>query len=98
MSYDDWLMSGTGAKEYEEIYMERRIGELLDAECDPDNLDNLVEALSEASEDDRSFLEDLLAQKDLEKFGLRIWAISLDYMEKRAEHYAQLEIEQGDHL
>jgi len=83
--------------EDEQIYIEERIDELMarGQDCDPSNLDNLVEALSEASQDDRESLNDFLARNEWENFGRKAWSISFDYMEKRAEHYAQLEVEQG---
>jgi len=90
-------MNAAYAGEDEEIYMDDRISQLMSSseECDPDNLDNLVEALSEASKDDRETLNDFLANKEWDKFGRKIWSISYDYMEKRAESIAQREVEQG---
>lgn len=97
MSYDNWLQSGAYDNEDEEIYIEERVGELMSDgdDCDPDNIDNIVEALSEASKEDRLTLEDYVIQKAWDKFGLKIWSISFDYMEKRAESIAQREVEQG---
>ena len=90
-------MNAAYDSEDEEIYMEERIDELMSRqeECDPDNLDNLVEALSEASTDDRETLNNFLANKEWDKFGRKIWSISYEYMEKRAESIAQHEVEQG---
>lgn len=97
MVYDSWLMSGAYDHEDEEIYMENRIDELMSRceECDPNDIDNIVEALSEASKDDRETLNDYLTRNEWENFGRKIWSISFDYMEKRAESIAQREVEQG---
>jgi len=97
MGYDNWLQSGAYDGEDEEIYIEERIDELMSKgeECDPGNIDNIVEALSEASQDDRETLNDFLTRNEWDNFGRKIWAISFDYMEKRAEYYAQREVEQG---
>lgn len=93
-------MNAAYAGEDEEIYMEGRVDELMSSgqECDPDNVDNITEALSECSKEDADTLRDYLAQKDWEKFGRKVWAISFDYMERRAESYAQDEVSAGDHL
>lgn len=100
MSYDNWLMSGAYDNEDEEIYIEDRVDELMSdgEDCDPDNIDNIVEALSEASAEDRVTLEDYVTQKAWDKFGLKVWSISFDYMEKRAKSYAEREVQNGDHL
>ena len=86
--------------EDEEIYIENRIEDLMSdgEECDPDNLDNISEALSEASKEDRETLEDYIEQKAWDKFGLKVWSITFDYMENRALNYAQMEVSNGDHL
>jgi hypothetical protein len=84
--------------EAEEIYIENRVDELMDGECDPDNLDNLIEALSEASAEDRETLDDYINQKAWDKFGLKIMSISFDYMEARALDMAQTEVSMGEHL
>jgi hypothetical protein len=100
MGYDNWLQSGAYDSEDEEIYIEERIDELLSdgGDCDPDNLDNIVEALSEASNEDRVTLEDYIVQKAWDKFGLKVWSLSYEYMEKRAESIAQNEVSSGAHL
>lgn len=100
MGYDSWLQSGAYDNEDEEIYIEDRVDELMSdgEDCDPDNVDNIVEALSEASNEDRVTLEDYVIQKAWEKFGLKVWSISFDYMEKRALSIAEREVSNGEHL
>ena len=100
MGYDSWLMSGAYDNEDEEIYIEDRVDELMSdgEECDPSNFDNMVEALSEASVEDRETVKDYIDQKAWDKLGLKMWSIAYDYMEKRAESYAQREVQNGDHL
>lgn len=100
MGYDSWLQSGAYDNEDEEIYIEDRVDELMSdgEDCDPDNVDNIVEALSEASNEDRVTLEDYVIQKAWDKFGLKVWSISFDYMEKRALSIAEREVSNGEHL
>ena len=100
MGYDSWLQSGAYDNEDEEIYIEDRVDELMSdgEDCDPDNVDNIVEALSEASNEDRVTLEDYVNQKAWDKFGLKVWSISFDYMEKRALSIAEREVSNGEHL
>jgi hypothetical protein len=96
---EKWMNAAYDSED-EEIYIENRVDELMGSgeDCDPDNMDNIVEALSEASADDRETLQDYLDQKAWDKFGMKIFSISFDYMEARALDMAQSEVSQGAHL
>ena len=85
--------------EDEEIYIENRVGELMDEEdYDPTTTAHMSEAISEASEEDQATIRDYIEQKDWAKLGLKLYIMSYNYMEHFAELQAQREVENGDHL
>jgi hypothetical protein len=96
---EKWMNAAFDSED-EEIYIENRVEELMDdgEECDPENIDNLVEALSEASIVDRETMDDYIQQSEWEKLGLKIVTMSYNYMEARALDMEQSEVSQGAHL
>lgn len=55
----------------------------------PALLKNVLEALNQVSPDDLEILEDYLNQREFKLFGLKVYAMSIDYQEQVAEEVAQ---------
>ena len=54
----------------------------------PALIKNIIEALCEGSSDDLETIQDYLDQKEFKLFGLKAYAMSIDYQEKMAEEIA----------
>ena len=54
----------------------------------PALIKNIIEALCEGSSDDLETIQDYLDQKEFKLFGLKAYAMSIDYKEKMAEEIA----------
>jgi hypothetical protein len=87
--YDSWLESGAHDGEDEEIFRENREAELLNDECDPTKVENIVEALqNECLEPHKDALEEAFISNDKEKIGTIIRASVCEYWELQAEKFA----------
>ena len=77
-------------------FINQRVAELLKTkEYDPSLLTHLSEAISEASDADQYIIKDYVAQRDWHKLGMKLYYISVEYMEKYAEQHAIGEYNQG---
>ena len=54
----------------------------------PALLKNIIEALDAGSPDDLETLQDYLNQREFKLFGLKVYAMSIDYQENMAEEVA----------
>jgi len=87
--YDSWLESGAHGDEDEEIFRENREAELLNDECDPTKIENIVEALeNECLQLHKDALEEAFISNDKEKIGTIVRASVCEYWEFMAEKWA----------
>lgn len=90
---DDWLEFWADGEEI----INERTNELMSQgqEFDDCSFGNILDFIGSATEEETQSMEEYLRNKDFEKFGRMVWAISYKYCQKFAEDKACQEYEEG---
>ena len=77
--------------------LDERVAELLKEDYNPSDYQNFAEAVSEAEDNDRKAVEDILKQPtiDYEALGRKLYCMAFEYMERYAENHAQEDLSAG---
>jgi len=95
MNYDSWLEQPYQDQYDEDDKIDSRVEELMEEDYNPNDFNNFVESISEASKDDIETIEDYLQRKEYDKLGLKLWAICYERMEKQATNHAVENLNSG---
>lgn len=72
-----------------------RVDELMQHSYDPNNAQNISEAISQATEEEHQSIAEYAFKRDYEKLGRLIKCISYEYHEKMAQEIAEHEFNRG---
>lgn len=83
----------------DEDRIEEAVSDLMKDEYDPTTYSNFAEAISEANQDDRDIIEQMLkkpnADMDYEAIGRKLFCMAYEYMEKYAISKAEDQLASG---